>query len=103
MKYQLVLQWSASSIDDYDSVIELEEQLIHHLTGNDAEVDGHDAGSGQVNIFIQTDHPERAFTKVREVLADNVMLGDIRAAFREIGGSEYEILWPKSLKEFSVT
>jgi len=47
MRYQLVLQWPASSIDDYDSMISIEDSLIEGLP-NDSEVDGHDIGSGQV-------------------------------------------------------
>jgi len=45
MKYQLVLQWPASSVKDYDHMIWLEEALtkgICHI----ALVDGHNAGSG---------------------------------------------------------
>src|SRR5205814_6768761 len=43
MKYQLVLQWPASSIKDYDAMIEVEDALIEKLSkAND--VDGHDAG-----------------------------------------------------------
>ena len=53
MKYQLVLQLPASSIKDYDEMIELEETIIKGI-GSLGKVDGHDAGSGEMNIFILT-------------------------------------------------
>jgi hypothetical protein len=65
MKYQLVLQWPASSVDDYDSMIAIEESLIEELRG-DSEVDGHDAGSGQVNIFIRTGGPAKTFEDIKK-------------------------------------
>jgi hypothetical protein len=61
MKYQLALQWPASSIKDCDAMIEIEDTLTNHLSKN-CEVDGHDVGSGEVNIFIHTDNPTRAVT-----------------------------------------
>ena len=57
MKYQLVLQFYASSIEDFDQLIEIEEMLESTL-GNLHEVDGHDFGSGEMNIFIHTNDPE---------------------------------------------
>ena len=47
--YQLALQLPASSIKDYDAMIELEETIMSSL-GNLGKVDGHDAGSGEMNI-----------------------------------------------------
>ncbi len=67
MKYQLVLQLPASSIKDYDAMIELEETIMRSL-GNLGKVDGHDAGSGEMNIFILTDHPKLAFQAIKQLL-----------------------------------
>jgi hypothetical protein len=44
VKYQLVLQWPASSLDDYDALIAAENKLIESLSKTH-EVDGHDMGS----------------------------------------------------------
>ncbi|MCI0538749.1 MAG: hypothetical protein L0Z50_26375 [Verrucomicrobiales bacterium] len=102
MKYQLVLQWPASSIKDYDAMIEVENALVEKLSeAND--VDGHDAGSGEVNIFIRTDDPKRAFNEVKAILGSRDFWVDARVAYREVAGSEYTILWPKNLTEFKVT
>jgi hypothetical protein len=101
MKYQLVVQWPASSVDDYDSMIEIEDSLIEELPG-DAEVDGHDAGSGQVNIFIWTDRPTKTLEDVKNILKVSDFWTGIRIAYRELERSEYTVLWPKNLKEFKV-
>ncbi|MEI7732921.1 MAG: ABC transporter [Verrucomicrobiota bacterium] len=101
MKYQLVLQWPASSIKDYDAMIEVENALVENLS-TASDVDGHDAGSGEVNIFIRTDDPKRAFNEVKAILGTRDFWIDARVAYREVAGSEYTILWPKSLTEFKV-
>ncbi len=59
MKYHLVLQWPASTIADYDALVAVETLLIERLTSG--KIDGHDMGSSEANIFIQTDDPERTF------------------------------------------
>jgi hypothetical protein len=101
MKYQLVLQWPASSVDDYDSMITIEDSLIEGLP-NDSKVDGHDAGSGQVNIFIRTNEPTKTFDDVMSILESSVAWIDIRIAYRDLERSEYTVLWPKDLKEFEI-
>jgi len=101
MKYQLVLQWPASAIKDYDAIIAVENALVEKLTkAND--VDGHDAGSGEVNIFIRTDDAQRAFNEVKAILGTRDFWVDARVAYRAVAGSEYTILWPKDLTEFNV-
>jgi hypothetical protein len=100
MKYRLVLQWPASSIEDYDAMIEIEDLLIASLLNSN--VDGHDAGSDEVNIFIETDDPLQAFDQVRSALDSHCMWSDIRAAYRNVEGSTYTVLWPKGLHNFRV-
>ena len=102
MKHQLVLQWPASSIKDYDTMIEVENALVEKLSEVN-DVDGHDAGSGEVNIFIRTDDPKRAFNEVKAILGSRDFWVDARVAYREVAGSEYTILCPKDLTEFKVT
>jgi len=55
MKCQLVLQFTAASMEDFDRLV-LEDSLIQELEGL-ATVDGHDFGMGEFNIFILTDDP----------------------------------------------
>lgn len=102
MKYQLVLQWPALSIMDYDAMIEVEDALVEKLSKAHV-VDGHDAGSGEFNIFIHTDDPKHAFNEVKSILGTRDFWVDARVAYRAITGSEYTVLWPADLTEFKVT
>ncbi len=101
MKYQLVLQWGASALMDYDRLIEVENVLTQEL-GSTHDVDGHDEGSGQMNIFIRTDDPKKAFDQSKAILSNYAAWNDIRVACREVSGNVYTILWPKGLTEFKV-
>jgi len=100
MKYQLVLQWPASSITDYDALIALEDALIAHLP--DDQVDGHDFGSGGMNIFIFTDGPQQAFNASREIFESNGLPLPTRAGYRDLEDEDYVVLWPSGAKDFSV-
>ena len=101
MKYQLVLQWPSFSMKDYDAMIEVEDILIEKLSeAND--VDGHDAGTDEVNIFIQTDNPQSAFNEIKAILGSSAYWADIKVAYREVLKREYTILWPKDLDKFEV-
>jgi hypothetical protein len=79
----------------------MEEQLGAAL-GRYASVDGHDFGSGEMNIFVATERPAEAFADVTNALRDGPRWGDLRAAYREAQGGTYEILWPEGLRKFSV-
>lgn len=102
MKYQLILQWPKSSLAEYDSLIEIENLLIEQLTDR-SQVDGHDIGAGQANIFILTDDPQAAFGEVRAILSKTPSWSDARAAYRQNESDEYKILWAENLTEFTVT
>ena len=101
MKYMLVLQWPASSIKDYDDMVAFENSLTDPLE-DFAEIDGHDAGSGEVIIFIRTNDPERAFLQIKTIVGSKDFIIGLKAAYRQLTGDEYTILWPKGLKKFTV-
>ena len=103
MKYQLVLQFRGDSLEDFDEMIALEEELAEKL-GNSADVDGHDMGSGERNIFIFTSDPARTFSEARLVLERAGTLQSVTAAYRPVRGEEYTIIWPEGSKqEFKIT
>jgi hypothetical protein len=102
MKYQLILQWPASSMADYDKMISVEDALMERMSGMH-EVDGHDVGLNEVNIFIHTDDPKIAFREASTILDEQEYWSQVRAAYREVTGGKYTILWPEGLPEFSVT
>ena len=101
MQYLLVLQWPGDSKADFDALISMEEQVGAAL-GRYASVDGHDFGSGEMNIFIETDRPTEAFADAASALRGDPRWGDLRAAYRETRGGHYEVLWPQNLRKFSV-
>jgi hypothetical protein len=100
MKCQLVLQWPAHSSGDYDEMIGVEELLIAKLAAQN-EVDGHDFGVGEANIFLLTDDPRRAFEEIKSILSGHSLWPDARIAYRHMDGTEYHVLWPRGAKAFN--
>lgn len=101
MEFQLVLQWPASSLDDYDEIVEIEEMLLSKL-GEEHEVDGHDAGSGEVNIFIRCKDPHATFEAVRSILQNEFHWSAVRVGYRNIEETKYRAVWPNGLTNFEV-
>ena len=98
---ELVLQLPASSIKDYDALIELEDRIIAGL-GNLGKVSGHDMGVGEMNIFVRTDHPQLAFAKIKLLLGTQDFMPELKAAYRDVGKDNYTILYPPDLSHFSI-
>ena len=102
MIFQLVIQARGNALDDYDLLLAFEEKLSSAI-GALGEVDGHDAGSGETNIFIMTDDPKATFAKAVPVLQNFDLIGLVRAAYRDTGGTAYTMLWPPGAQqEFEV-
>ena len=87
---------------DYDILCDIENNLMERL-GNIADVDGHDYGAGEMNIFIITSDPVEAFEQVKPVIISNNLFPVLKAAYRKNEEDEFQILWPATLKEFRVT
>jgi hypothetical protein len=102
-KHVLVVQLDGKSLVDYDRLIAIEDRIIEALPRGDGDVDGHDMGSGEMNIFVVTDLPERAFELIHRILADEHLLETVRVAYRRIDGEKYTVLWPVGLEDFRVT
>ena len=83
-------------------MIQVEEALISGI-GEIAFIDGHDVGSGEVNIFLFTDNPNQAFRKAKSILENRGSMIGLRVAFRERTENDYQIIWPPGLTSFSVT
>src|SRR4029077_19747272 len=101
MKYQLVLQWPFSSNADYDRLISLEEKIQDGL-GELGIVDGHDYGSGEMNIFIHTNEPEVVFAKVKSMLDLGNEADKLKAGYRDFDEEYYVAIYPQGLGHFSV-
>lgn len=102
MRFIVVLQLPSDRMSDFDSMIAAEELLLAGLSPNH-EVDGHDVGSGEVNVFIRTDDPLDAAEQVHRALSESPIRERLRIAYREEQGENYEVLWPPGLSEFSVS
>jgi hypothetical protein len=102
MDYQLILQFRGESLGEFDAMVALEDELIEQL-GDSAEVDGHDFGSGTANIFIFTSDPAATFDRARPVIESRQPLQSVTAAYREVEGESYTVIWPQgSRAEFSL-
>lgn len=101
MSYMLVIQWNSDAFRDFDAMIRTEDALCEGLSKSH-EVDGHDSGSGQTNIFIETDAPQSAFSEIKPILQAQGKWDGVRIAFRPSHGDGYSMLWPESLREFVV-
>lgn len=101
MKYQLVLQLPSVSDADFDRLVSLEETIENGL-GELGIVDGHDIGSGEMNIFIHTDEPILAFEKAKQLLGPRDDLRALKAGYRDFDEDEYIAIYPKGLDHFSV-
>lgn len=100
MKYQLVLQFPEELFGDLDWIADIEDRLDESL--KEAEVDGHDFGSGEINIFIHTNNPVSTFEVVRTILKYSNLFEYVKVAYREISGDQYTCLWPQNLQDFNI-
>ena len=101
MRYQLVLQWPMSWLMGYHQLIKMEEVLEEGLGGL-GDVDGHDWGSGEMNIFIHTDDPRAALDGALRLL-NGRRLRRLKAGYRGFDDDEYIPIYPDGLAHFSVT
>jgi hypothetical protein len=101
MRFQVVLKWPADSLNDYDEMVAVEDLLIAKLT-EQSVVDGHDFGTGETNIFVNTDDPRRAFEEIQIILSGHKLWPDAVIAYRPMDGTEYSVLWPQGTVTFSV-
>ncbi|UUZ49605.1 hypothetical protein LP420_04925 [Massilia sp. B-10] len=93
MEYQLVLQLQGASLTSFDALISLEGELSLQFS-DVSEVDGHDMGCNEANIFILTSNPLAAFSQARPVLERHNQLSTVKAAYRLLTEDAYCNLWP---------
>jgi hypothetical protein len=94
MDYQLVLQFKNNSCLDLDMLVELEDDL-RQLVMSMAEVDGHDIGAGEMNIFVLTDDPVGTFERAKPLLADSSLLHEVAVAYRYLRSDDFIVIWPE--------
>jgi hypothetical protein len=101
MEYLLVVQFPSSSPNAYDLLLSLEEAIEENI-GKFATVDGHDIGSGEMNIFLFTENPKLAFERIKMIPSVAKRMPDMKVGYREVDEDEYTPLYPEGLKHFTV-
>jgi hypothetical protein len=99
LKYQMVIQMPGQSAEDFERMIAVEDVLRRSLDRTIHEVDGHDFGSGTMNIFIDSNDPRAAFAIVSPLLQTNMAAG-MKAAFRAFDEGDFTVIWPPGCDEF---
>jgi len=103
-RYQLVIQFKLSDDDMalQDEVLALEDDLLEHLDPDLVDVDGHDAGSGEMNLFLFTNEPAAAFAQIKPIMTAHSLLDRSTAAYRPTDGEDFVPIWPEGLQTFEV-
>ena len=92
-KFQLVVQLAGDYFKTFDDMVAFEDRLIAYLPKTHV-VDGHDAGAGTFNFFIETDFPLAAF-KVIKRISTRATERRMRIAYRKMRGATFTNLWPR--------
>ncbi|MGD2271085.1 MAG: hypothetical protein PVI06_11845 [Desulfobacterales bacterium] len=100
MDYQLTLKFPYYDLDDYKSIITLEEKLAKQL-GKSARVDGHYAGSELMSIFVITSQPLETFVLVLQVVKNEGLLATLSILCKAVNGHQFARLWPLKFEESS--
>jgi hypothetical protein len=100
-EYQLVFQLRGSSQLDFEEMLGLEQELRSEI-GDLGEVDGHDVGQGEMNIFVLTTSPIHCFEHVRSVRGVARAMPRLKVAYRRLDSDDYEVLHPPGLHTFTV-
>jgi hypothetical protein len=100
--YQLLLQIPSSSPADFANLLDLEAAMGSAL-GDAGEVDGHDVGSGETNIFVFTEQPIKVFTTVMARPIAARVANEIRAAYRAVGASAFTVIHLPGLTSFRIS
>jgi hypothetical protein len=98
VKDTIIVQYKTrDSLDEYDWLIKLDDALIQAFAQNNkANVDGHDFGSGNMNIFI---FPKRSWHDAFDILKAHLKHHDALSRaiviLRSKSGA-YQVLFPEN-------
>ncbi len=102
--FQLVIQFTATGTDlqALRRLTDLEQRVDEIVSAAGDAVDGHDNGCGEMNLFIQTATPYETFEQIQPLIGELGPKPTYRAAYRDLDGDTYTVLWPSGLTTFSV-
>ena len=102
MQSQLVLKFRRPVLDSA-GVATLEGHLRDTL-GDSVEMDGHNDGVRDIDVFIITEDPASTFRRCKPVLEKMQVLDRVVAAHRFVGGLQFKVIWPLRWgRKFSVS
>jgi hypothetical protein len=102
MQSQLVLKFRRPVLDTAGVAI-LEGDLRDSL-GDSVELDGHNEGVRDIDLFIITEDPASTFRRCKPVLEKLQLLDRVVAAHRFVGGLQFKVIWPLRWgRKFSVS
>ena len=101
VEYLLVLQVPGSSMRRLDELAGMEQRVSAAVRGL-GTVDGHEAVSGETNIFILTPRPLEVFERIRGIPEGWELVPKLKAAFRKVDGQDLEVLDPEGPHRFRV-
>jgi hypothetical protein len=91
--FQLVFQFAPWDDTQLDDLIALEERLVATI-GDSGDIDGHDSGSNEANIFIRTEDPAAVLGRCLTTIQESHLAERFSAASRHLQGTEYVRHWP---------
>ena len=94
MRFQVVVSIKPATSADFDLPVNWEDVLISRLADS-ADVDGHDLGAGEFNVFILTDDPSGTFKAIQSLPETKQLARSMECSYRTIFGNDYTILWPE--------
>lgn len=86
---------------EYAELVGIEEHVSAAL-GDVGKVDGHEVGSGEMNIIIMTKKPIEAFDLLRGLSEISDAKPQLRGAYRQIGTGDFEVLQPEGSYRFHI-
>lgn len=93
MNYLLIFQFPEVFFESLDELFAFETRIIDSIP-RICKVDGHDIGSGTINIYVFTGAPLAAFKQFRKYLGTKKIEKNLRVSYRETNGDSYVNLWP---------
>ena len=93
MDHQLVIKFWRPSLKDEGFLAVIQSELKDVL-GDTAALDGYDVSAKEINLFVITPDPKRAFRRVKSVLESHGIVQGFSAASRLVGGAHFTSLWP---------
>jgi hypothetical protein len=93
MNFELVIKFWRKPLPD-EAVLSMLTSEFKSVLGDTAELDGHDVRDEEINLFVITDDPKRAFRRIKKVLEARGIDEGFSAASRLVGGAHFTSIWP---------